>query len=82
MTLPAGNLRFEVTVGGYLFGKISKHTDEGEKPTSDAQSPRQHIATVECTPQSAGILPAGWYWATVNRVAGIQMENPGWEVTS
>ncbi len=49
-------------MGGYLFGKISKHTDEGEKPTSDVQSPLQHTATVECTPQSPGILPAEWYW--------------------
>lgn len=72
MTLPAGNLRFEVAVGGYLFGKISKHTDEGEKPTSDAQSPLQHIATVECTPPNAGILPAGWYWGTINLSQGLK----------
>ena len=86
MTLPAGNLlslcgkrrygRFEVTVGGYLSGKISNYTDEDEKPASDAQSPLQHIASVEFTRQSAGILPAGWNWRTINLSQGLKWEIP------
>jgi hypothetical protein len=68
--------RSEVTVSGYLFSKISKYTDEDEKPASDAQSPLQHIASVECTPPNAGILPAGWNWRTINLSQGLKREIP------